>query len=342
MKQLELSGPGRVSWATTEEPRLASADAAIVQPVAAATCDFDHLMVKGAIPIAEPFALGHECVARVLAVGEHVSGVSVGDLVVVSFQIACGACATCRRGRTSSCERVPWLSCFGLGAAAGAWGGVVSDRLLVPYADAMLVPLPAGVSAVEAASVSCNVTDAYRCVAPPGMVTSGARVLVASGAFRNIALYSVIIAKALGAEVDFFDRDPRARARAAELGAHVIEDISGVEEARYPVTVDASMDPELLAAAITATAPAGTCTASTMYLSGTVPLPLFKMFQRGVTFRTGQPDIRTSMVPVLDLLASRKLDLSILIDDVLDWEQAPLAFLRGSGKVVCARRLLAV
>jgi alcohol dehydrogenase len=338
MQQLQMSGVGRVDWISTESPRLSSPDAALVQPIAAATCDFDHLLVAGAVPSVAPFALGHECVARVLAVGEHVRTLTLGDTVIVPFQIACGSCETCKRGRTSSCERVPWLSCYGLGAPAGAWGGVVSDQLLVPFADAMLVRLPAGVSAIDAAAVSCNVTDAYRCVAPLGASVPGSRVFVASGAFRNIALYSVVIARALGATVDFYDRDASVRERAAKLGARVFESSAEVEEGAYAITIDASMDSALLALALQATAPAGTCTASTMYAGEPAPLPLFTMFQRCLTFRTGQPDVRTDMLPVLELLASGRLDLSPVTDAVVDWHEAPAAFRRGHGKVICVRR----
>jgi hypothetical protein len=32
---------------------------------------------------------------------------------------------------------------YGFGALGGEWGGMLSDLALVPYAEAMLVPLPA-------------------------------------------------------------------------------------------------------------------------------------------------------------------------------------------------------
>ena len=327
-----------MDWVTAETPRLQSPASALVQPIAVATCDFDHLLVSGAMPAPAPFAIGHECIAKVIAVGEHVRNVSEGELVIVPFQIACGTCSMCERGRSSSCERVPWLSCYGLGAQSGSWGGVVADQLLVPYADAMLVALPAGVSVVDAAAVSCNVTDAYRCVVPPGATLQGSRVFIASGAFRNIALYATAIATSLGAHVDFYDPSPRVRARAESLGARICETPSDVAEAAYAITVDASMDPALLTLALNATAPAGTCTASTMYLGESTPLPLLNMFKRALTFRTGQPDVRNDMVPVLALLAEGRLDLGPLIDEVVDWEDAPSAFRRGHGKRVCVRR----
>lgn len=131
-----------------------------------ATCDFDHLLYTGRMRLPGAIALGHEAVGVVRAVGEDVIGVTTGDLVAIPFQVACGECENCMRGLTSACLAVGWLSCFGLGRAAGGYGGMVSDSVHVPFADAMLVPLPAGVTALDAASVSCNIVDAYRCVGP--------------------------------------------------------------------------------------------------------------------------------------------------------------------------------
>src|SRR6202012_116961 len=110
---------------------------------------------------------GHEGVADVIAVGERVQDVRPGDRVVVPFQVSCGACSTCRRGRTDSCEAVPLMSMYGMAPLAGLdAGGFLSDAVRVPFADAMLVPLPAGVDPAAAASCSDNVVDGGRCGAP--------------------------------------------------------------------------------------------------------------------------------------------------------------------------------
>ena len=95
------------------------------------------------------------------------SGARPGDRVVVPFQISCGECARCRRGQTGDCESVPRLSMYGFGAFGGNWGGASSDVVRVPYADAMLVPLPDGLEPATVASASDNIPDAWRTVAPP-------------------------------------------------------------------------------------------------------------------------------------------------------------------------------
>jgi len=303
--------------------------------VAVATCDFDHLIVAGLTPIETGSAIGHECVAEVLAVGSEVDTVRPGDLVIVPYQVSCGDCTRCRAGLTGSCNRVPWLSCFGLGDFGGGFGGAMADRMVVPYADAMLVAAPAGVAPEVLAAMSCNLCDALNTV---DAVRSfpGEPVLVAGGAFGSIALFAVQFALALGAgRVDYLDDDPQRCAQAAALGAHLL-DPADVPAASYPVTVDAALDVDRLNVLLSATAPGGVCTASTMYPSNTVALPLLTMFQHCLTFRTGQPHVRSLLPTVLDLVAGGRVDPGLLITTV-DWDDAPEAFARGRGKTVCLR-----
>ncbi len=67
----------------------------------------------------------------------------VGDRVVVPFQISCGTCRECRRGVTGSCGSMPLMAMYGMAPIAGLdGGGFMSDLVLVPYADAMLIPVP--------------------------------------------------------------------------------------------------------------------------------------------------------------------------------------------------------
>ena len=71
MKQLTCTGPGTVEWRDVPEPRLAGDGDALVRPLAVARCDIDLPLTSGVFPIREPFALGHECVAEVMALGDR-------------------------------------------------------------------------------------------------------------------------------------------------------------------------------------------------------------------------------------------------------------------------------
>src|SRR3954462_1134366 len=113
MEQITFAGPGRPGGRAVPGPALKGDGEALARPLAVATCDLDALIAAGRSPFEPPFALGHECVAEVVDAGDAVSELSPGDRVVVPFQVSCGACESCRRGRTGNCRGVPWQSTYG-------------------------------------------------------------------------------------------------------------------------------------------------------------------------------------------------------------------------------------
>ncbi len=191
-------------------PVLTSPDAAIVRPLAVATCDLDTAILRGKAPnFRGPYPFGHEAIAEVVEIGQAVSTVGPRDLVAVPYQIACGRCRRCRAGHPSHCERYDGVNDYGLGPIAGGWPGLLADQALVPHADGMLVPVPPGVSAVAAASISDNLPDAFRTVAPLEQYDAPEVLIVAGGA-PSIGLYGVAFATALGAaSVTYVDSDER-------------------------------------------------------------------------------------------------------------------------------------
>jgi len=177
MRQLMFLGPGRVEWQETAEPAVGGPLEAIVAPVAVATCDLDVAILRGTFrAFPGKFPLGHEGVARVTEVGEGVTSVSPGDLVVVPFQISCGTCPACRADRTGNCASVPLGSMYGYEPFGGPWGGFLADRVRVPYADAMLVRLKPPADPAAVASLSDNVCAGGPLPRPgPGVRRAGRR-----------------------------------------------------------------------------------------------------------------------------------------------------------------------
>ena len=166
MQALTFVAGGHLEWRDVPAPSLQGNGEALVRPLAVATCDLDAAIVRGQVPFPGPFTLGHESVGEVTDVGDAVTSVRPGDCVVVPFQPACGQCGFCARGLTANCTKVPRTSMYGIGVAGGDWGGALADVLRVPFADAMLLKLPAGVSPAAAASAGDNIADAWRTVAP--------------------------------------------------------------------------------------------------------------------------------------------------------------------------------
>jgi threonine dehydrogenase-like Zn-dependent dehydrogenase len=334
MRQLRFIEKGKLEWREAPEPKLEGDGEAIVRPVALATCDIDVAFVQGRFP-ADSFPFGHECVAEVTAVGDSVDQVKPGDLVSVPFQISCGECPSCRAGRTGNCESVPRLSTYGL-PIGDDFGGFASDSVRVPYADAMLVPIPEGISPAAVASLSDNIPDAWRCVAPPLEERPGSPILIALGA-GSIALYSVAIALALGADrVDVVGGGEHDRELAAKLGANVLDETFPHRVGFYPITVDASADPDGIACVLRSTDRDGYSTSIGIYLEPT-PLPLLDMFTQGITFVTGRPHVRTIMPRVLELIREGKFDPEPMTARKVAWDDAAEALSELRAKTVVER-----
>jgi alcohol dehydrogenase len=338
-QQLTYTGPGTLEWREAPAPSITSDAAALVRPLAVATCDLDALIVRGRSPFEPPFPLGHECVAEVISAGDEVGSFAPGDVVSVPFQISCGSCPACREGRSSNCAEVPFMATYGFGPAVERWGGFLSDVVCVPYAEHMLVRVPEGLEPAAVASASDNLSDAWRAVGPQLEREPGAEVLVVGGQGPgSIGLYAAGMAVALGSRwVLYVDRDESRRGTAEALGAQTMAELPH-RLGPFPITVDASADPEGLALALRSTAPDGTCTGTSVYFGEQPPMPLLEMYTKGVTFRTGRANAREAMPHVLALAASGSLQPERVTTRVVPWQQAADALLEGGWtKLVISR-----
>lgn len=334
MQQLTLTAPKTLEWLDVPAPRLTSDKAAIVRPVAVGVCDFDRALVQGrytALPY--PIALGHEIVAEVVEIGASVQNIAIGMQVVLPLHTSCGACSKCSGGFTNSCLSRKPLSNYGLGTRGGDVGGGMSELLNVPYADAMAVPMPEGLTATECAAVGCNLVDLYRTLASHIAAAPDSRVLIVGGQAHNMALYGIAIARALGAQsIDFLDDNAARLADAQTMGARTMSETSDL----YPIVVDCSGEPERLALALSKTGPDGVCTPVWPYV-GSHPLPVGAMFMRNVTLVTGQPHARALMVPVLQLMQERAINSESIPVEVLAWDSATEHFGFGERKRIFVR-----
>ena len=312
MRQLTFVKPGRLEWWDVPKPRLANPGDAIVRPLAVARCDLDPLIITGRTPLRGPFALGHEFVAEIVELDDTVRGFQPKQRVLVPFQIGCGTCANCLRGQTGSCSAVPLLSAFGLAPLSGIeYGGALSDFVRVPFAAAMLVPMPDSVSPEVLASGTDNLPDGWRTVGPHLATRPGARVLVVGGGTVSVGLYAIAAALALGSdEVVYVDWDRQRLDLAASLGAvtRELKPQAGMRIfGQFPITVDASCDPAGLSLAVRSAEPGGVCTSPSIYFSDSTPMPLLAMYTRGVTFVTGRINSRAALPNIVELVTSGRL-----------------------------------
>ena len=322
MRRLEFVRRGELRWAEVPDARVRDASDAVVRPIASTTCDLDRAIIAGATPFAGPFAIGHECVAEVLDVGDDPSPLRPGQQVVVPWHICCGRCARCLRGLTSQCERVPRYAMYGV-PLGGDWGGLFDELVRVPWASQALVPLPDGLDPGAVASAGDNLTDAWRAIGPALRGAPGARVLVMGGT-PSIGLYVAMFAAALGAGgVDYVDRSAQRRGQAQALGATAHDTPPHGEE--YEIVVDASADRASLAAGLRHAAPGGRCHSVGIFFGDPTPLPLDVMYMHGVTLTTGRPDVLADLPAVLSLVADGTVDPRPIFSGEVAWEDAPAA-----------------
>ena len=319
MRELIYIGDRKVAWREAPDPLLQERTDAIVRPVAATTCDVDKMIIAGRAPAPPPFAIGHECVAEVVEVADDVTHVAPGDLVVVPWHIACGRCERCNAGLFAHCLTVPYMAMFGA-PIGGEWGGLFSDLVRVPWADAMLVPLPAGLDPVAMASASDNWSLAWRLVAPHLERAPGGRVLILSGG--SIGLYVCDIAGALGATRRLYvDRDPERQAIAQAYGAEVAEAIEPMHQG-FDIAVEATGRVQELATACCSLVPEGICeSAGNHFKPG--ELPLFQMYLNSVNVRIARDNVRANIPPALEVAQRPGVDPLRVVSHVLDWETLP-------------------
>src|SRR6188768_3854965 len=105
MRALTFHGRRDVRVDTVPDPRIEEPTDAIIKVTSTGLCGSDlHLYeVLGPFMHAGDI-LGHEPMGVVEAVGSAVPNLTLGDRVVVPFQIACGSCWMCDRGLPTQCE----------------------------------------------------------------------------------------------------------------------------------------------------------------------------------------------------------------------------------------------
>ena len=340
MRALMFRGPMAIAWEEVETPQLMEPRDALVRPIAVARCDLDPAIALGLYPMPAPFVMGHEMVGEVVAVGEAISNVRLGDKVIVPFQLSCMTCAPCLRGHTNACVNVPSGTAFGLGPHGGIdLGGALAELVRVPWADVMLIPLPEGMDPVVAAGIPDNVSDGYRCVAAPLAERPGAPVLVVGGLAPSVGLYAVMAALALGSERVVYVDDAAARLElAAAAGAEVIDakdqwDSLKLAE-RFPIVVDANVLDPGRNFAIRSVEPCGVCTSVSGGASSRSNLPLQSMYLKGVRYEIGRVHACATARPVLDLVSSGALDPARIINKVLPFSEAVEGMMLPVTKVV--------
>jgi 2-desacetyl-2-hydroxyethyl bacteriochlorophyllide A dehydrogenase len=329
MRAVTFQAPGEVLVEDVPEPQLGEPSDAIVRIEASGVCGSDLHIYHGRVQIEPGFTIGHEYVGTVIAAGEGVRELSVGDRVLGCFQTACGHCFFCRRGWFHECDS---SRTFGHGATLGSLQGTQAEQALVPNADLVLRRVPAGMSDEVALFAGDVMGTGYHAVVDGGLRGGDVAAVLglgpvglcavqaarAVGASRVIAVDSVPdrlrMAESFGAlPVHLTEGDPRAAVREATDGR-------GVD-----ICVDAVGDPRALELALRLTRKRGTVQTIGVYAER-CEVHMGLLWIKALRLCSGQANVIGHLDSVLAMMASGQLDPAPLVTNHMPLEEAPEAY----------------
>jgi threonine dehydrogenase-like Zn-dependent dehydrogenase len=213
---------------TVPDPTIVEPSDAIVRVTSSGLCGSDLHLYEVLAPFMTPGdILGHEPMGVVEAVGAAVTDVSVGDRVVVPFNISCGHCFMCEQGLQSQCEttQVREQGCgaalFGYTKLYGQVPGGQAELLRVPHADYGPIKVPDGPHDDRFLFLSDVLPTAWQAVQYADIPPGGSVAVLGLGPIGEMACR---IARHLGADrVIGIDLVPERLARAQAWGVDVLD-----------------------------------------------------------------------------------------------------------------------
>src|SRR5450631_3899390 len=329
MRAVTFQAPGVVSVEERPEPELIDDEDAIVRIEATGVCGSDLHIFHGRVKIESGFTIGHEYVGTVVAAGERVTRVAVGDRVLGCFQTACGECFFCRRGDYHRCAE---SRTFGHGAALGSLQGTQAEMALVPRANLVLRRVPEGMSEETALFAGDVMGTGFH-----GVVSSGLRPgdVAAVLGLGPVGLCAVQAARAAGAaHVYAIDSVPERLAVAESFGAEPLhigeQDVKGIvrggtEGRGVDVSIDAVGDPRVLESAIRLTRSCGSIQCIGVYAER-AEVHMGLLWLKALTLRGGHANVLAHVDRVLAMMAEGVLDPSALVTHHMTLDEAPEAY----------------
>ena len=175
---------------------------------------------------AYPRIPGHEIAGDIVAVGAAVRTVKTGQRVTNHFYLTCGQCKQCRAGRETLCLNQR-------GNIGAAIDGGYAEYVALPERNT--VPIPDGVSYVDAAVASDAIATPYHACHKEARLGPGDSVLIV-GAGGGVGIHMVQMARLCGARVLAADIGDDKLALAKSMGA---DEVIDARNAKLPDAVKA-------------------------------------------------------------------------------------------------------
>ena len=275
--------------------------------------------------VEEPIVLGHESAGEVVAVGDDVTDLAVGDRVALEPGVPCRQCAHCKRGDYNLCEDVTFM-------ATPPHDGAFAEYVSWP-AD-FAYELPENVSTTAGALCEPLSVGIHAC--RRGDVGTGDSVLIAGAG--PIGLVTLEAAQAAGAtDIIVTDVVSEKLERAADRGADLTIDVSETDletavaaytdEAGADVVVEASGAEPSIRSTVDAVRRGGAIVLVGLADEATVPLDVLELIDNEIDVH-GSFRYKNTYDAAVSLLADGAVDLEGLVDFESPLKEVEAAFER--------------
>jgi hemophore-related protein len=235
MKAVTWHGKRDVRVEQVPDPKIEEPTDAIIEITSTNICGSDLHLYEVLGPFMTPGdILGHEPMGIVREVGKDVTNLSVGDRVVIPFQISCGSCFMCDMHLYTQCETTQvrdqgmGAALFGFSELYGAVPGGQAELLRVPQAQFTHIKVPDGPPDSRFVYLSDVLPTAWQSVAYAGIPDGGSVTVLGLGPIGDMAAR---IAHHLGYDVIGVDMVPERLARTAARGIRTVD----LREIDFPV-----------------------------------------------------------------------------------------------------------
>jgi len=167
-----------------------------------------------------PRIMGHELGGDIIAVGDGVENVKIGQRCAVYFYLNCGHCRWCRNGRETLCEN------------HGGYVGVHRDggyAEFVSLPSENFLPIPDNLDYEGAAIAADAVNTPWHCMRERAQINPHDDVMLI-GAGGGVGIHGVQVAKVFGARVIAVDISEEKLELASKWGADEIVNFRAIED----------------------------------------------------------------------------------------------------------------
>ena len=318
MRAIIWQGPGRVALGRRPVPRPGPGQA-FIEVRYNGLCATDYPIVEGQVQGSFPgMILGHEPVGPVLEVGAGVTGMSVGQRVVLDTMLACGTCRACRWGHPELCAHSDEIGF----SVDGNW----TDWAVLPAVK--LKPIPEALGDLEATMVEALTCQMGGVEALD--VRYGETAAIIGSGWSAHAVIKLLRLKGAGHVAVAMRPYPERLALARRYGAGCVEGtpdaLRGHPQVQadegFDVTIDAVGTPESARAAIGLARRGGRVLLYGLRSAKMDDFPLGETIFRNLTLygRTSAPWM---WEPAIDLVARGAVELRSMVGEVIDLDDLP-------------------